>query len=57
MREREREGGRAHGGGRGTRGAPGRTGLGWARSQAGTEAHNTRDHRSESNRKTKSKTR
>jgi hypothetical protein len=47
----------AHGGGRGARGAPGRAGPSWARlGRAGTEAHNTRDHRSEFDHESKSET-
>jgi hypothetical protein len=57
MGEKEGEGGHAWGGARGARPGPARAGLGRARSRAGTEAHNTHDHWSESNCESKSETR
>jgi hypothetical protein len=58
MREREKRERRGCAWGRtGARGVPGRAEPGWVLSRAGTEAHNTRDHRSDSNREPKSETR
>jgi hypothetical protein len=51
------KGGGVHRGGTGARGAPGQAGPGRAGSRAGTEAHNTRDHISDSNREPKSEMR
>jgi hypothetical protein len=56
MRERERREG-ARRGDTGARGTPGQAGPGRAGSRARTVAHNTRDHRSDSNREPKSETR